>query len=105
VTAPPQAITHNPHIDLLNVYIQIANKMEFQKKIMHYVTILGTILGTGPKCTRVPASVDTFEMESTINFSNNGNHYKFCFCPLFIPLRCTKGTVCPASCNLFYFLE
>jgi hypothetical protein len=27
-----QAITPNPHTNLLNVYIQIANKMEFQPK-------------------------------------------------------------------------
>jgi hypothetical protein len=28
----PQAITPNPHTNLLNVYIQIANKMGFQQK-------------------------------------------------------------------------
>jgi hypothetical protein len=28
----PQAFTPNPHMNLLNVYIQIANKMGFQPK-------------------------------------------------------------------------
>jgi hypothetical protein len=30
MSAIPQAITFNPHTNLLNVYIQIANKMEFE---------------------------------------------------------------------------
>jgi hypothetical protein len=30
--APPQAIARKPHISLLNVCIQIANKMGFQQK-------------------------------------------------------------------------
>jgi hypothetical protein len=30
MSAIPQAITPNPHSNLLNVYIQIANKMGFQ---------------------------------------------------------------------------
>jgi hypothetical protein len=35
MSAPPQAIAPNPHTNLLNVYIQIANasKMGFQKQI------------------------------------------------------------------------
>jgi hypothetical protein len=32
MTAPSQAIAPIPHTNLLNVYIQIANKLEFQKK-------------------------------------------------------------------------
>jgi hypothetical protein len=32
MSAIPQAITPNPHTNLLNVYIQIANKMGFQLK-------------------------------------------------------------------------
>jgi hypothetical protein len=31
MSALPQAITPNPHTNLLNVYIQIANKMGFKK--------------------------------------------------------------------------
>jgi hypothetical protein len=34
MSAPPQAIAPNLHTSLLNVYIQIANKMGFQKKSM-----------------------------------------------------------------------
>jgi hypothetical protein len=30
--APPQAIEPNPHINLLNVYIQLANNMGFQQQ-------------------------------------------------------------------------
>jgi hypothetical protein len=33
MSAPPQAIAPNPNTNLLNVYIQIANKMGFQKYI------------------------------------------------------------------------
>jgi hypothetical protein len=32
MSAIPQAITPNPHTNLLNVYKQIANKMEFEQK-------------------------------------------------------------------------
>jgi hypothetical protein len=32
MSAAPQAIAPNPHTKLLNVYIQIANKMGFKKK-------------------------------------------------------------------------
>jgi hypothetical protein len=32
MSVPPQAIAPNPHTNLLNVYIQIANKMGFQQK-------------------------------------------------------------------------
>jgi hypothetical protein len=32
MSALPQAIAPNPHTNLLNVYIQIANKMQFQHK-------------------------------------------------------------------------
>jgi hypothetical protein len=32
MSAPPQAIAPNPHTNLLNTYIQIANKMGFQQK-------------------------------------------------------------------------
>jgi hypothetical protein len=32
LSAPPQAIAPNPHTNLLNVYIQLANKMGFQPK-------------------------------------------------------------------------
>jgi hypothetical protein len=32
MSAPPQAIAPNPHTNLLNVYIQLANKMGFKKK-------------------------------------------------------------------------
>jgi hypothetical protein len=32
MSALSQATAPNPHINLLNVYIQIANKMEFQQK-------------------------------------------------------------------------
>jgi hypothetical protein len=32
MSAPPQAIAPNPHTNLLNVYIQIANKMGVQPK-------------------------------------------------------------------------
>jgi hypothetical protein len=34
MTAIPQAITPNPNTNLLNVFIQIANKMGFQPKKM-----------------------------------------------------------------------
>jgi hypothetical protein len=34
----PQAITPNSHTNLLNVYIQIANKMGFKKKKEHQYT-------------------------------------------------------------------
>jgi hypothetical protein len=38
MSAIPQANTPNPHTNMLNVYMQIANKMEFQpkKKYMYY---------------------------------------------------------------------
>jgi hypothetical protein len=39
MSAPPQAIASNPQASLLNVYIQIANKMGFQK---NYTAILVT---------------------------------------------------------------
>jgi hypothetical protein len=32
MNAPPQAIAPNPHTNLLDVYIQIANKMGFQQQ-------------------------------------------------------------------------
>jgi hypothetical protein len=32
MSVPPQAIAPNPHTNLLNVNIQVANKMEFQQK-------------------------------------------------------------------------
>jgi hypothetical protein len=32
MSAIPQAITPNPHTNLLNVYIQIANNMGYQQK-------------------------------------------------------------------------
>jgi hypothetical protein len=32
MSAIPQTITLNPHTNLLNVYMQIANKMGFQQK-------------------------------------------------------------------------
>jgi hypothetical protein len=32
LSVPPQAIAPNPHTSLLNVYIQLANKMGFQQK-------------------------------------------------------------------------
>jgi hypothetical protein len=32
MSAPPQAVAPNPHTSLLNVYIQMANKMGFQQK-------------------------------------------------------------------------
>jgi hypothetical protein len=32
MSAPPQAIAPNPYTNLLNVYIQVANKMGFQPK-------------------------------------------------------------------------
>jgi hypothetical protein len=32
LSSPPQAIAPNPHINLLIVYIQIANKMGFKKR-------------------------------------------------------------------------
>jgi hypothetical protein len=32
MSAPPRAIAPNPHTNLLNVYIQLANKMGFQQK-------------------------------------------------------------------------
>jgi hypothetical protein len=32
MSAPPQAIALNPHTSLLNVYVQIANKMGLKKK-------------------------------------------------------------------------
>jgi hypothetical protein len=36
MSVPSQTIAPNPHTNLLNVYIQIANKMGFQqKKIIH----------------------------------------------------------------------
>jgi hypothetical protein len=34
MSAPSQAIAPNPHTNLPNVYIQIANKMGFEKKII-----------------------------------------------------------------------
>jgi hypothetical protein len=33
MSAPPQAMAPNPHTNMVNVYIQIANKIGFQKKI------------------------------------------------------------------------
>jgi hypothetical protein len=35
MTALPQAIAPNPHTNLLNVYVQIANKMGFQQKYLN----------------------------------------------------------------------
>jgi hypothetical protein len=32
LSAPPQAIASNPHTNLLNVYIQLANKIGFQQQ-------------------------------------------------------------------------
>jgi hypothetical protein len=32
MSVPPQAIAPNPHTNLLNVYVQIANKMGFQQR-------------------------------------------------------------------------
>jgi hypothetical protein len=39
MSATPQATAPNPHTNLLNVYIQIANKMGF-KKIKLYTTLV-----------------------------------------------------------------
>jgi hypothetical protein len=39
MSVPPEAIAPNPHTNLLNVYIQIAKKMGFQKKIFLYKRI------------------------------------------------------------------
>jgi hypothetical protein len=36
MSALPQAIAPNPHTNLLNVYVQIANKMGFQKIYIYY---------------------------------------------------------------------
>jgi hypothetical protein len=35
MSVPPQAVAPNTHTNLLNVYIQIANKMGFQKKMLY----------------------------------------------------------------------
>jgi hypothetical protein len=45
----PQAIGPNPHTNLLNVYIQIANKMGFQKKklLNSKYWVLSCICGVG----------------------------------------------------------
>jgi hypothetical protein len=40
MSAIPQAITPNPHTNLLNVYIQIANKMGFQPKKIIYLLFI-----------------------------------------------------------------
>jgi hypothetical protein len=39
MSAPPQATAPNPHTNLLNVYIQIANKRGVSKKILMYYTM------------------------------------------------------------------
>jgi hypothetical protein len=40
MSASPQATAPNPHTNLLNVYIQIANKMGFQKNILLLTLLL-----------------------------------------------------------------
>jgi hypothetical protein len=37
MSAPPQAIAPNSHSNLLNVYIQLANKMGFQQQKVWYL--------------------------------------------------------------------
>jgi hypothetical protein len=48
MSAPPQAIAPNPHTNLLNVYIQIVNKMGFQPtnqptKKQNYSVLTGSV--------------------------------------------------------------
>jgi hypothetical protein len=45
MNAIPKAITPSPHTNLLNVYIQIANKMGFQPKKIYTHTSEQSILG------------------------------------------------------------
>jgi hypothetical protein len=52
MSAIPQAITPNPHTNLLNVYIQIANKMGFQQKNLHVCNTTYMLLGNN--CTSTP---------------------------------------------------
>jgi hypothetical protein len=40
LSAPPQAIAPNPHTNLLNVYIQIANKLGFKKNFLLLLTLI-----------------------------------------------------------------
>jgi hypothetical protein len=40
MSAIPQAITPNPQTNLLNVYIQIENKMGFQPKTLLVTTVI-----------------------------------------------------------------
>jgi hypothetical protein len=48
MSAPPQARAPNPHTNLLNVYIQIGNKMEVQqKKKPQLSTVLSQYVGSG----------------------------------------------------------
>jgi hypothetical protein len=44
MSAPPQAIAPNPHANLLNVHIQIANKMGFEKNIPDFGWIVAICL-------------------------------------------------------------
>jgi hypothetical protein len=44
MSALPQAIAPNPHTNLLNVYIEIANKMGFQPKNMVFLLLLSLLL-------------------------------------------------------------
>jgi hypothetical protein len=37
LSAPPQAIAPNPHTNLMNIYIQIANKMGVERKELYSV--------------------------------------------------------------------
>jgi ribosomal protein L32E len=48
MSAIPQAITPNPHTNLLNVCIQIANKMGFKKKS---IIVLTSLSGPRPRLT------------------------------------------------------
>jgi hypothetical protein len=73
MSAPPQAIAPNPHTHLLNVYIQIANKMGFQtpppSKENPYTRNYGTTISSGiwllSSTIRTSASVYIFESRNT----------------------------------------
>jgi hypothetical protein len=68
MSAIPQAIAPNPHTNLLNVYIQIANKMGFQPKKNHLLVTSGSCHGT--RVPRTPftnqGSVNTLKCYSSL---------------------------------------
>jgi amino acid permease len=78
MSAPPQAITSNPHTNLLNVYIQIANKMRFQKKktvtSISSIQLVVVVVVVVVVAAAAAALIGSMELYNNINNNNNNNN-------------------------------